>query len=270
MAHHNALRPASSSPTTRVVATLAALGFSTFFALSAAAGGKIGTAPSLGGSYGRAGPAASAPVQVNTSGMLNRGHGYRGHGGHGGHGHYNRGHRYYGGGGYYGGWGWPWGWGYGHGAYLGASWYRPGLAIGLTVPLLPLGYTTHYVDRTPYYYHDSTYYLRDGDGYRVVDRPPSQPLPPGPAPVVAAPPVVNGPAPTYVQPEKTGQLFAYPRNNQSATTATFDRIECEKWASEQTGFQPAQSADNATNAPKKSDYQRAVAACLEGRGYSVR
>jgi hypothetical protein len=141
------------------------------------------------------------------------------------------------------------------------------LYLGVTVPVLTLGYTTRWYGGTPYYRHENVYDLTDRDGYRVVDRPRDEPLPDGPAPVVAAPPVLNGPAPVYTQQEKTGQLFAYPRNGQSATTATFDRIECEKWGTQQTGYQPGQSAENAE---KKSAYQRAVAACLEGRGYSVR
>ena len=175
--------------------------------------------------------------------------------------------------------------GYGYRNYNGAGYgnnhwnsywngyYRPGIYAGLFVPLLPFGYTTLWQGRDTYYYHDNVYYIadRDGDrtGYRVVDRPTVDAVtPPGPAPVVAAPPVLNGgPAPVYTQQAKTGQLFAYPRNNQTATEATFDRIECERWGTQQTGFQPAQSLDNAE---LKGNYQRAVAACLEGRGYSVR
>jgi hypothetical protein len=222
--------------------------------VAAEAKSNFSGAPSIGGSHGTRG-GGGQPIYVNPT--PNRGSHYnRGHYGHNRH-HYRG--SYWG----IGGWGYPWG----YSGYLGAGWYRPGLAIGLTVPLLPFGYSTHYVDRTPYYVHENVYYVRDGESYRVIDRPQEAPLPPGPPPVVAAPPVVNGPAPTYVQQEKTGQLFAYPRNNQSASTATFDRIECERWASQQTGYLPAQSADNAA---KKGDYQRAVAACLEGRGYSVR
>lgn len=240
-----------------------------FGALFAASVGFLGvaeaksTAPSLGGSHGTRG-GGGQPIYVNPTpnrgNHYNHGHHYnRGHYGHYGHNRHHYRGSYWG----IGGWGYPWG----YSGFIGAGWYRPGLSIGLTVPLLPLGYSTYYVDRTPYYVHENTYYVRDGESYRVIDRPQEAPLPAGPPPVVAAPPVVNGPAPTYVQQEKTGQLFAYPRNNQSASTATFDRIECERWGSQQTGYVPAQSADNAA---KKGDYQRAVAACLEGRGYSVR
>ena len=157
-----------------------------------------------------------------------------------------------------------------YGGYYGGYWnsfYFPGLYLGLTVPFLPFGYSTYWYGGSPYYGYDNVYYMADRDGYRVIDRPgESTLLPPGPAPVVAAPPVLNGPSPSYVQ-QPVGQLYAYPRNNQTATQATFDRIECERWGTQQTGFQPTQSPDNAA---LKSDYQRAVSACLEGRDYTVK
>jgi hypothetical protein len=52
----------------------------------------------------------------------------------------------------------------------------------------------------------------------------------------------------------------YPKNGQSPEQQATDKAECQKWASEQAG-QVAQ------NAP---DYQRAMVACVEGRGYSAR
>ncbi len=181
--------------------------------------------------------------------------GYAGPRGGGNHGHRNHG-------GYRGGYGY----GYGYG------WFWPSLAVGLAVATLPFGYNTTYYGGAPYYYYDNVYYRPAPAGYVVVERPvegyvSGYVAPPAPAPVVAAPPVLNGPAPVYTQQEKTGQLFAYPRNGQSSTTATFDRIECEKWGTQQTGFQPGQSPETAG---KRSDYQRAVAACLEGRGYTVK
>jgi hypothetical protein len=52
-----------------------------------------------------------------------------------------------------------------------------------------------------------------------------------------------------------------------------DKYECHRWASSQTGFDPTQSAGGISPdqvAAKRVDYQRAMRACLEGRGYSVR
>jgi hypothetical protein len=57
-----------------------------------------------------------------------------------------------------------------------------------------------------------------------------------------------------------GQIFMYPKNGQSAQQQAIDKSECQQWASSQAG----QVAQNG------SDYQRAMAACVEGRGYSAR
>ena len=195
-----------------------------------------------------------------------------------GHGYYR--HGYYPGRYYNQGWYRP----YGHGGY-GWGGYYSGLALGLTVPFLPFGYSSFWVGGAPYYYADDVYYISlPGRGYRVV-APPAEYIvsDPGPAPVVAAPPALgapletsssaNPPIPSYAQQATPaalpaqGQLYAYPKNGQSATQSTFDRIECERWGSGQTGYNPGQSVENALG---RHDYQRAVSACLEGRGYTVK
>jgi hypothetical protein len=214
-------------------------------------------------------------VSVNVGVHANSGH-YRG-GNHyyrGGYGRYYNG--YYGG--YYGrGWNRPYSWG---GFYSG-------LSLGLVVPFLPLGYSTAWYGGSPYYYANDVYYVsQPGRGYRVVAAPDSQIISetyvydvPGPTPVVAAPPVTYAPTPSYVQqaapsqaqtqtqPQAQAQLYAYPNKGQTATQSTFDRIECERWGSGQTGYAPGQSVEDAK---RKADYTRAVSACLEGRGYSVK
>jgi hypothetical protein len=53
-------------------------------------------------------------------------------------------------------------------------------------------------------------------------------------------------------------MFMYPKNGQSEEQQRTDKLECEKWASDQVGL--------GTNGP---DYQRALGACIQGRGYSV-
>jgi hypothetical protein len=50
-----------------------------------------------------------------------------------------------------------------------------------------------------------------------------------------------------------------PRNGQSTTQESADRRDCQQWASQQAG----------TSAANGSDYQRAMVACIEGRGYAV-
>lgn len=209
--------------------------------------------------------------------------GSRGHGG-----HYRGGHNYYG------GYGWR---GYGYGSYGWGGWngwggLYTGLALGLTIPLLANGYSNGYSSSwyggSPYYYADDGYYVSYPQrGYRVLS--PSERVitehyvyeSPSPAPVVAAPPMSGAPTPSYVQqaapaqtqpqapvqPQPQAQLYAYPNKGQTATQSTFDRIECERWGSEQTGYRPSQSVEDAK---RKADYTRAISACLEGRGYSVK
>jgi hypothetical protein len=221
--------------------------------------------------------------------------GSRGHGG-----HYRGGHNYYGG----------YGWGghgyrsYGWGGWNGWGGLYTGLALGLTVPLLANGYSNGYSSSwyggSPYYYADDSYYVSYPQReYRVLS--PTERViteryvyeSPSPAPVVAAPPMSGAPTPSYVRessptsaptPAPTSpptssptqskapaqtlpQLYAYPKNGQTATQSTFDRIECERWGSGQTGYSPGQSVEDGN---RKADYQRAVSACLEGRGYTVR
>src|SRR4030088_219991 len=68
-------------------------------------------------------------------------------------------------------------------------------------------------------------------------------------------------------------LFIYPKNSQPADQQANDKYECHKWASAQTGFDPTQSAGGVPPeqaGAKRAGYQRAMRACLEGRGYSVR
>jgi hypothetical protein len=65
----------------------------------------------------------------------------------------------------------------------------------------------------------------------------------------------------------------YPRNGQSAEQQASDRYACHRWAVAQTGFDPTQSQGGVPaeqSASKRSDYMRAITACLEGRGYTVK
>jgi hypothetical protein len=192
--------------------------------------------------------------------------GYVGHAGYaGGHG-YSTGYR----GGYgYGGWrGSAWRGGYWHGGFWPGAFYGPGFAWFL--PILPLAYATYWYSGIPYYYANDVYYTWNPtyDGYVATDPPPVADsssgsadvgAPPasgadyqssGPAP--AAGPGPGGPVP--------GQIFMYPKNGQSTEQQASDRAECQKWATDQAG----QVAQNG------SDYNRAMVACVEGRGYSAR
>ncbi|MDM4768191.1 hypothetical protein [Pelomonas sp. SE-A7] len=83
----------------------------------------------------------------------------------------------------------------------------------------------------------------------VIYTPPPAPLPP-PAPVV----IQQQPVPPL-----RGEPIIYPRNGQSAEQLEFDRRECNRWAT----TQPSAMND-------ASVFNRAVDACMDGRGYTLR
>jgi hypothetical protein len=155
---------------------------------------------------------------------------------------------------------------YYHGApyyFHGGVWYRPygpqfvvvAPPIGVVLPVLPAFYTTLWFGGVPYYYANQTYYVwRDeAHGYVVSDPPPE------------AQPDTRSAA--------NNEAFIYPKNGQSEAQQATDRYECHRWAADQTGFDPTQPAGGVTSeqsASKHNDYQRAQAACLEGRGYTVK
>lgn len=134
-------------------------------------------------------------------------------------------------------------------------WLRPSGArfvvvlppIGIVVPLLPADYVTLWIGGVPYYYANGVYYNAvPGQGYAVVAPPPNadqvQPSATSSAPVKAPPvPVI------------------YPRNGQSAAQIESDHQDCKRWAT----TQPAAVADAEV-------FQRAVEACMDARGYTLR
>ena len=198
-----------------------------------------GAALAEGGHFGGGG----AHVAVGHAGYAGHG-GYAGHAGYGGYrgGYGYRGYRggYGWRGGYYGGWGWG----------LGGL----GLGLGLYFAALPAYYSTLWWDGIPYYYANNTYYVYDGNV--------------GQYETVAPPPGLQNPAAAQ-EPVGT-DLIAYPKNGQSADQQSQDKYECHHWATTQSGFDPTQGAAASATPDKRTDYMRAQAACLEGRGYSVK
>lgn len=155
--------------------------------------------------------------------------------------------------------------------YSGGIWYAPrgpgfvvvGAPLGVFVPVLPAYYTTVWFGGVPYYYADDTYYMWDPSqsGYQVV-------APPGDAAAAAN----DAPQPPQPPPQ-SDQMYIYPQNGQSAEQQASDKYECHKWASGQTGFDPTQPGGGVPPdqlASQRADYQRAMTACLQGRGYSAR
>ena len=68
-------------------------------------------------------------------------------------------------------------------------------------------------------------------------------------------------------------MFIYPKNGQNEDQQATDKYECHKWANQQSGFDPTQSGGGVPpeqNASARNSYNRAITACLEGRGYSVK
>lgn len=147
--------------------------------------------------------------------------------------------------------------------YSSGIWYRPYGAqfiitmppVGITVPILPRFYTTVWVGGVPYYYAEGVYYTWIPER-RVY--------------VVTEPPADNGVASDPgSNPE---ELFIYPKQGQSEEQQASDRYQCHRWSVGQTTFDPTLpngNVDVSQYADKHEDYNRAMKACLEARGYSV-
>jgi hypothetical protein len=144
--------------------------------------------------------------------------------------------------------------------FSGGVWYRPygssfviaAPPIGLFVPFLPPYYATIWLGGIPYYYANDVYYAHQGNGYVIVNPPKEE--------VSETPPPVE-------------KMFIYPRLGQSEQQQADDRYACHRWAVDQTGFDPTQPPDQSPESvklEKRADYQRAMASCLDGRGYTVK
>jgi len=140
--------------------------------------------------------------------------------------------------------------------------------IGLVVPFLPPYYTTVMIGGAPYYYANEVYYTAAPGGYVVV-APPS-----GEAATVSPPspgPALPGTASSGTMPGE--KLFIYPRQGQDEKKQATDQYECHRWAFSQTGYDPTKPSEGMPEAQKLqkySDYKRAMGACLDARGYSVK
>ena len=145
--------------------------------------------------------------------------------------------------------------------FYGGVWYRPegrrflvvAPPIGLFVPFLPPFYTTIWFSGIPYYYANEVYYTSTVGGY-----------------VVAPPPQGEvSQVPTSAGQTQTGQLFVYPRQGQSPKQQADDRYACHSWAVDQTSYDPTKPPIDASEA-QRDNYRRAMSACLDGRGYTVK
>jgi hypothetical protein len=148
--------------------------------------------------------------------------------------------------------------------FSGGIWYAPrgpGFVVvapppGLVISVLPPFYSTVWIGGAPYYYADNVYYTwqPDQNGYAVVDPPD------------------NADAPSAPPDSAQSDLIIYPKNGQSKEQQSADQFECHNWAKGQTGFDPTQSGGGV--APGSADasrgnYNRAMSACLQARGYQI-
>jgi hypothetical protein len=153
--------------------------------------------------------------------------------------------------------GWRGGYGYGRFGYGGLGLYGFGLlGYGLFFDALPLLYSTYWWEGSPYYYaNDNFYQWNKSVGQYETVRPPQN--------------LTSQVATT--QALENVSLFAYPKNGQTNAQQATDRIECQRWATGQTGIDssPAGSTVPLAASSARRHYLRAESACLEGRGYSV-
>ena len=149
---------------------------------------------------------------------------------------------------------------FGYGRFGYGSWGLYGfglLGYGLIFDALPLYYSTYWWGGIPYYYANDNFYQWNGSvGQYETVRPPQN--------------LVSQVAAT--QAFESVSLFAYPKNGQTGAQQATDRIECQRWATGQTGIDAPPAGSTvpvAASPPRRQDYRRAETACLEGRGYSV-
>jgi hypothetical protein len=145
--------------------------------------------------------------------------------------------------------------------FVGGVWYAPGgpgfvvirPPIGLSIAVLPPYYSTVWFAGVPYYYADDVYYTWNPaqNGYVVVNPP------------------ENADQPSTPPPTAQGDLIIYPKNGQTTEQQAADRYECHRWAKGQSGFDPTEAGGGA-NPGARSAYDRAISACLTGRGYEVK
>jgi len=146
------------------------------------------------------------------------------------------------------------------------AWYRPegrrfmivAPPMGLFVPFLPDAYVRIWFGGIPYYYANDVYYTQTTGGYVVVDPPAGD--------VSQAPPTAEEDAPE-------GRMFIYPREGQSEKQQANDRYECHSWAVNQTNHDPTKTPAGIPAQQirqQRAEYQRAMGACLDGRGYTAK
>lgn len=92
----------------------------------------------------------------------------------------------------------------------------------------------------------------------------------GPVPTLPTAPSVAGTLPVLASgPSRGAKVFANPKNGQTIDEQARDHYECYRFGVAQSGFDPMRSNSGGSSAGQ-SNYERAQAACFEGRGYTIR
>ena len=147
--------------------------------------------------------------------------------------------------------------------FHGGKWYQSywfGFSVvappsGLVVPFLPLSHSTIWIGGFPYYYADDAYYIPSVGGYMVVSPPRAE---------------VRETPPESSENLSVDRLFIYPSNGQTEQQQEEDRYQCHRWSVNEINYDPTQPPDGIPSVEKNLDYQRAMTACLEARGYAVK
>ena len=170
-----------------------------------------------------------------------------------------------------------WGGGYWHGGYWPRAYY--GWSYPLYLGFLPALYATYWWGGVPYYYVNDVYYNWNpaDNNYVAVDPPPAAAAGYSDdvnAAAAAGPDAGDAAAdntPSDVAPAAAGAgIIAYPRNGQSDQQQATDKFQCHTWAKGQTGFDPTNQSSSGATGGVRENYGRAMAACLDARGYTVR
>ncbi len=146
----------------------------------------------------------------------------------------------------------------GHEGFHGHGGFLPGLFIGgvLGWGLGPYYYPPdYYYPPPPYYYPPPDYYYPPSPNYYYP------------------PPAQGNQVPPSAGQGSGGKLFIYPSQGQSEEKQAKDFDKCRTWAVGQTGFDPAKppvGAPGAQTIQERVDYVRAISACLDAHGYTVR
>lgn len=138
--------------------------------------------------------------------------------------------------------------------------------IGARVSFLPNSAISIVYGNSRYFRVGLTWYLGRSNYYEVIERPPV---------IVEQQVLVEQPQypDTYeenIQPgyeEQRPNLVIYPASGQSENQQDKDNYECYRWSKNESNYDPTEPYQDLNN---KDLYVRAMTACMESRGYTVR